>query len=217
MSAKNPDNFDELLKSLDAVGEETKKMAKPGDGDDDKTVKAAAKEGDGDDEGSEGGEDGDEGEGGDGDDVLGKSLGTDGEGNDLVDATELLKSLLVRQDNTEGTLAKAISSMVGVVSKQNDLIKSLQADVKSMSTQGRGRKTLLVATEKPGVSDVLAKSGAGEKNEGEITPEELLVKCDVAYKGGAITGAEFNTVDVCLRNSWPIAPAILNKIAAAAK
>lgn len=200
---KTESNFDELLKSLAEVGDEVETMSKKPAMTDDKTVKAAAEDGDKDKD-----EDEEEGQ------EFGKSLGTDDDGNDLVDATELVKSLLARQESTEGTLAKAMTSMVGAMSKQNDLIKSLQADVKTLSAQGRGRKALLSVAEKPGVSDTLAKSGAAE-DDGTITPAELLAKSNAAYSAGKLSGVELNTVDVCLRSGWPIDAGILRKVAAA--
>lgn len=214
VTTKSGGNFEELLKSLNDVAEDAGKLGEKAGEPDDKAIAAAAAEAgvnvDGAD-GDEEEEDGGEGEGKE----FGKSLGTDGEGNDLVDATDLVKSLMARQDSTDDTLAKALTAMAGAVGKQNDLLKSLQAEVKSMSTQGRGRKTLLVATEKPGIGETLAK-GAVE-DEGGITPADLLAKSESAYAAKAISGTEFTTIDVCLRNQWPIDPGILRKVAAASK
>lgn len=212
MSGENkPGGFEELLKSLSDAADETETLAKAAapaavvpaaggadDSDDDEEVPA------------------------DGDDAAVAAAAADGEdgvmakgGDDMVDATELLKSMLARQDDTEGVLAKALGSFTQVVSKQNALIKSLQSEVRALAGQGRGRKTMLNVAEKPGVSDVMAKS-QGAQDEGAITPADLLAKSNAAYAAGAITGAQLNTVDVCLRNHWPIDAGILTKIAGAA-
>lgn len=212
MSGENkPGGFEELLKSLSDAADEVDTLAKadapaadalgadveddevPAD-DDDAAVAAAAADG---------------GAAGAGGDDMAKG------GDDMVDATELLKSMLARQDDTDGVLAKALGSFTQVVSKQNALIKSLQSEVRALASQGRGRKTMLNVAEKPGVSDVMAKSQAAD-NAGSITPADLLAKSNAAYAAGAISGAQLNTVDVCLRNNWPIDAGLLTKIAVAA-
>lgn len=211
MSVKTEDtSFDELLKSLQQVAEGADTLAKAAPAaDDDKTVAAAAADSGVDAPGGnpEDDDDGDEGE------EFGKSLGADEAGNQMIDATELVKSLIARQDTTDGVLAKAMTSMVGAMSKQNELIKSLQAEVRTLAGQGRGRKTLVTIAEKPGVADVLAKSEAAD--DGKITAGELLAKSNAAYSAKKISGTELNTIDACLRNNWPIDPGILQKVALA--
>ncbi len=218
MSVKNEDgnSFDELLKSLAQVADGADTLAKaaaaaPADGEDDKTVATAAADSgvgapDGNPEDEEENEDGEE---------FGKSLGSDDDGSEMVDATDLVKSLMARQDSTDGVLAKAMTSMVGALSKQNNLIKSLQAEVGKLAGQGRGRKTLVTISEKPGIADVLAKSGSESAEDGKITPGELLAKSNAAHAAKKISGVELNTIDVCLRNNWPIEPSILQKVALA--
>lgn len=214
-------DFDELLKSLKQTEDDAETLAKsaPGEGadggdddddDDDDAVAAAAADsgvalpaGEGDD---------DEGEDDEGEE-FGKSFGQDADGNDLVDATDLVKSILEHQEKTDDVLAKAMTSMVSAMSKQNDLIKSLQSQVATLAGQGRGRKAMLNVHEKPNPTDVMAKSQAGAA--AVITPSDLLAKADAAYQAGQITGAQANTVDVCLRNNWPIDPGILQKLAVA--
>ena len=210
MSVKNQEgSFDELLKSLQAVAEGADTLAKAApaaaEGEDDKMVAAAAADAGVDTPNPED-EDG-EGE------EFGKSLGAAADGAEMVDATELVKSLMARQDSTDGVLAKALASVAGAMSKQNDLIKSLQAEVGKLASAGRGRKTLVTIAEKPGVADVLAKSGAAE--DGQITHGELLAKSNAAYAAKKISGTELNTIDACLRNGWPIDAGILQKVALA--
>ena len=210
MSVENKQggSFDELLKSLAQVEEGAGTLAKAAPAtDDDETVAAAAAEsGVGADDGNP--EDDDEGG-----EEFGKSLGAADDGSEMVDATELVKSLMARQESTDGVLAKAMTSMVGALSKQNDMIKSLQAEVGKLAGQGRGRKTLVTISEKPGIADTLVKSGAADEN--TITPADLLAKSNQAHAAKKITGVELNTIDVCLRNSWPIDAGILQKVALA--
>lgn len=210
MSVKTEDtSFDELLKSLQQVAEGADTLAKAAPAaEDDKTVAAAAADSGVDAPGGNP-EDEEEGE----DEEFGKSLGADESGAEMIDATELVKSMLARQDATDGVLAKAMTSMVGAMSKQNELIKSLQAEVRTLAGQGRGRKTMVTIADKPGVADVLAKSEAAE--EGKITTGELLAKSHAAHAAKKISGVELNTIDVCLRNNWPIDAGILQKVALA--
>lgn len=217
MSVKNEQggSFDELLKSLAQVAEGADTLAKAApaaaEGEDDKTVAAAAA-----DSGvaaAGGNPEDEEDEGGEGGESFGKSMGAAEDGSEMIDATELVKSLMARQDSTDGVLAKALSSVAGALGKQNDLIKSLQAEVRTLAGQGRGRKTLVTIAEKPGVADVLAKSEAAD--DGKITPSELLAKSQAAHAAHKISGVELTTIDVCLRNNWPIDAGILQKVALA--
>jgi hypothetical protein len=206
---KQGSSFDELLKSLAQVEEGAGTLAKaaPAAEDDDEMVAAAAAESGVD---ADGGNPEDDDEGGE---EFGKSLGSADDGSEMVDATELVKSLMARQESTDGVLAKAMTSMVGALSKQNDMIKSLQAEVGKLASQGRGRKTLVTISEKPGIADTLAKSEGAD--DGKITTGELLAKSHAAHAAKKISGVELNTIDVCLRNNWPIDAGILQKVALA--
>ena len=155
------------------------------------------------------GEDGDESEG----KTFGKSLGANADGDELVDATDLVKSILARQEGSEQMLTKAVASMAGTLTKQNDLIKSLQSEMRSLAGAGRGRKTMVSIAEKVGVSDMVAKSEGAST--GAITGADLLVKSNAAHAAKKISGVELNTIDVCLRNGWPIDPGILQRVALA--
>lgn len=200
--------FDDLLKSLNEVGDEADALAKKRPPKDDKAVAKAAGD-DMDDEEDDIDEDDEDGQ------EFGKSMGFDADGNELVDATNLFKSLLTRQGGTETALAQALTTVTGVVSTQNRLIKSLSDKVDALGGQGRGRKTMLSISEKPGLGD-MTKSAAGEGAEdGKITQADLLAKSNAAYAAGKLSGVELNTIDVCLRSGWSIDPGILRKVAAA--
>lgn len=214
MTQKDAGSFDELLKALNGVADEAATLAKAQPAEkpaDDKVVAAAATDagvdvaGAGAGEGTNPEDEDDEGE------DFGKSLGTNEAGESLVDATELVKSLMERQDNTDGLLTKALTAMTGALGKQNELIKSLQGQVAAMGTQGRGRRTLLTVAEKPDLGEMRkSQEGAGD---GQITPKDLLAKSNAAYEAKKISGAELNTVDVCLRQGWSIDAGLLTRIA----
>lgn len=205
-------SFDDLLKSLGEVANQADTLAKAApDAADDENVAAAAAD-------AGVNVDGAAGAGGNDEDLEDDVGG--GEGGDLkksddgmVDATELLKSLMARQETTDGTLAKALTSLTGVMSKQNDMIKSLQTEVAALRNQGRGRKTMLAVSEKQPIGDLAKSAAAAAEGEGKITPDELLAKSAAAFAAGKISGVEHNTVDVCLRNGWAIDAGVLTKIA----
>jgi len=143
--------------------------------------------------------------------TLGKSfevVAEDGTKHEAVDATELVKSLMSRQEATEGNLMKAMEAMVGTVQKQGELIKSLTEKVAELSTQGRGRKSQLVVLDKPDTT--LAKSGAGDKQGMSI--DEFFVKANTAFDQGKITGKELTVIDVCKRSNQAIDPALVQKV-----
>jgi hypothetical protein len=208
-------NFEELLKALETTGEQAETMVKAApaaaaegelvdepdmegeaDQDDDAIAAAAAAEEDA--------------------PIMGKSFevaGADGTKHQVVDATEMVKSILARQESTDTVLAKAMESMAGTLAKQNELIKSLSDQVKTVSAQGRGRKAMLSISEKPNVTD-LAKSGAAA-DEGGMTPGEFFAKANAAFDAQKIGGKDLNTISVCIRGNHPIDEALVKKVLSA--
>jgi hypothetical protein len=147
---------------------------------------------------------------------FGKSMvASDADGNPMsvVDATDFLKSLVGRLDGVDDVLAKGMGAMIGTLKKQGDLIKSLSDRVESMSSQGRGRKSTLVVSEKPDVGSTMAKSSAAA--EGTITPQDLMAKANMAYEQDLISGVQLNTISVCLRERHPVPAEILSNVARA--
>ena len=200
-------NFEELLKALqDAnteAGDSDTTLAKAGEedgdknpedeGDDDAAIAAAAAAA-----ATEAAKGSDGDKGGEGK-PFGKSLIAKteaGEEVEAIDATELVKSLMVRQDATDANLNKALETVLGVVQKQGELVKSLTAEVAKLAGTGRGRKTLLAITEKPS-TDILAKGGQGQPE--QLTRETLMAKGNAAFEATQITGRELTGLDVALR------------------
>lgn len=138
---------------------------------------------------------------------------TDAEGNTqkAVDATELVKSLMARQDSTDDTLAKALTTMTGTLQKQGELIKSMAAQIKDLSSQGRGRKAVLSISEKPDAGTLAKSEGA---NEG-ISAEQFFAKANAAFDAGKLTGRELTVIDVCKRSNQPIDPSLIQKVLSA--
>ena len=210
------DNFDALLAELAPLA---KAMA-PADGDD--KIAAAADEAGvamPTDEGKGDGTDEDET-----DDVLGKSFAVtlpDGTVQDAFDATDLIKSLGARLEvaeaatvqhgttiqATEANLAKALtaaSMLAGMVKSQDararaqdDLIKSLQADVARIGNQPVGRKAVVAMAEKT-VAGRAAVSGTD--------PNEIMAKAMTANAAGQLMASDVARLEASF-NAGLAAPA----------
>jgi ABC-type transporter Mla subunit MlaD len=127
-----------------------------------------------------------------------------------VDATELIKSLVERQDSTDGVLAKALSTFTGTIKTQGEMIKSLAAQVQAMSAQGRGRKTLLNVIEKP---DAAALAKSMEVNKPAVmAPHDILAKCLNAQKTGALTGHDVARAEISINNGVALPADIIARI-----
>lgn len=202
-------NFDELLAALNTEVEQSERMAKsiaagPADEDDedDSAIAAAAADGEGD------SMDDDE----DDAPIMGKSfevISEDGTKHEAVDATEMVKSLFERAESHEETLAKAIGSFTTLVQKQNDMIKSLSEQVKSLGSQGRGRKAVLNVSEKPDVGTTMAKSEGASQG---FTAEQFFAKANQAFDAGRISGKDLNVISVSLRTQQPIDDGLIRQV-----
>lgn len=205
--------FEALLETLKGVGTEAEDLNKslpaaedaPGATDegeknpeDDEAIAAAAAEAEAKAKG--------DGEG----ETFGKSFevtNPDGSKSEAIDATDLVKSILARQESTEANLTKAIEALTGVAQKQGELIKSLSNKVAELSTQGRGRKSQLVVVEKP--DSALTKSDAEPKG---LSIEDFMIKANNAFAAKKISGQELTVIDVCKRSNQAIDPALVQKV-----
>lgn len=201
--------FEALLAQLTAAQEEQTTLAKalPAEGGkDDKTIQTAAADGAA---GAKPNPEDDEPElDADGKPLV-KSL-VEGQEFEVVDAEALIKSLTdltTRADAADSILAKGMAGLLDLVKGQNEMFKSMQAQITKLSGQGAGRKTLLSVLEKPVVGEPLAKSLA----EPTITKADILAKASAAFDAHKITGHEFTTVDVSLRQGVMPDQAILAK------
>jgi len=199
--------YQELLDELNAERANQDAMIKSmaGEGQDDKEIAGAA-EGEGGDEDDNDDEEDDE--------TFGKSL-TLQSGELAIDATEILKSLQDDLGEQGELLAKALPQIGGlirsqneIISKQGDMIKSLNARVDQLAGTGRGRKTIVTIAEKTDAASQMAKS---QQNQG-FTQEEFMLKANNAFDKKIISGAELNNIDVCLRNGYAVDDALVNKV-----
>ena len=206
--------FNELLAELEAAAAEQDTLAKAlpqDDGADDKTIQAAAAEGDESEEDESEEPESTEGEeSAEDDDDAGKmtkSMVLDGEEYEVVDVEQLTKSLAEHDSRLQlhdETLTKALQTTLGALKSQSELIKSLSHRVETLSSQGRGRKTMVSIAEKP---TTLAKSDPEQDSPGQI-----MAKAQSAHAAGRITGLDVARCEAAL-NSGVAAPAdVLSKI-----
>lgn len=210
MSKEATSNYDELLKAIAEVGDESETMAKAfpdkgakeGAAPDDKVIAAASEDSN------------DDADKVDEEQIFSKALSVvDAAGNpvDAIDATDLIKSLQDKVGEQDTVLAKALGGIGTILKTQNTLIKSLRDDMAKLAGQGAGRKAVFMAIDKPGVGDMAKSMGAAD--EGKLSVEDFFVKANTAFDGQKITGHELNTISVCIRQNVPIDPALIRKVA----
>jgi len=128
---------------------------------------------------------------------------------DAIDATELVKSLKGRLDETETLLAKAIEErdtvngrVLGLLKSQSAEIAGLKAQLAKLSSEGRGRKAVVNVHES---AEPMAKAQ-------NLAPNELMAKAKSAFEDGRISGREYVEVDASLRMKQIPNSAILAKL-----
>lgn len=220
-------NLLETLQTLDASQKETLAKSIPA-AQDDKNIQAAAGESpanNGEGAGAGSGENTEENKDENGENKgqcenteLTKSLpaveGANGE--QMIDATEVLETLQKSVNSTNEALntgfplmMQMMERMGNTIAAQGELIKSLQQNQINAGAQGAGRKSQVV---------VMAKSMAGtqatteQPEDTQITGADLMIKSNVAYNEGKITGVQLNMIDCALRNGYQPDPAILAKV-----
>ena len=128
---------------------------------------------------------------------------------EAIDATELVKSLKGRLDETETLLAKAIEErdtvngrVLGLLKSQSAEIAGLKAQLAKLSGEGRGRKAVVNVHE---AAEPMAKSESNPR-------AELMAKATAAYEQGRLTGREWVEVDASLRLNQIPSQSILAKL-----
>lgn len=141
----------------------------------------------------------------------------DGSVVEAEDGTALVKSLMDRMDGTESLMAKSLEATFGLVKQQGEalksqgqMIKSLQEKIVAMSSEGRGRKTVLDVHQQivAGAGQSMTKS----MGEGQMTQQEFMAKSNDAYKAGRISGIEFTAIDVSLRSGQAVDQGVIAKV-----
>jgi hypothetical protein len=147
---------------------------------------------------------------------MGKSFMYDDEGNriEVMDATEMVKSLTLRLEQSESGAEKAIGLAVGLLKSQaadlqtqGEMIKSLSDQVAALSSQGRGRASVVTMAEKPGVTQMAkAQEPAG------LNPQEFMAKALDAQKQGRISGRDVSVAEGYLQKGLAVPADIVNRV-----
>lgn len=196
-------DFDQLLATLNSIdAEQPEEMAKalPKEGDDEKERVIPAKS----QEGSESEEDEEEEEGKEEMEKcsMTKSFATE-DGEELIDATEILENLQKSFAAHDDVLAKAMPKMVELLSaqsaqlkEQGALIKSLQDSVSALGARGTGRKSQVTVMTKSQVSTEAREEAP------QITKESLMAKAMNLFNEQKLSSLQVNKLDVALRNGY---------------
>ncbi|EAO1133506.1 hypothetical protein EX011_21310 [Salmonella enterica] len=207
-------SFDQLMATLNAIDaeapaaapvEEMAKALPSEDADDDKKIQAAEAEADSDSDKEE-----DEGEDkGEGEDLekcnqMKKSFENE-EGEELIDATEIIEGLQKSFATHDDILAKAmpkIADLLGAQSKQlkeqGELIKSMQDQLATFGARGNGRKSTVTVMAKSHVATQAAPAPAAE----EMTVEDIMVKANSLFDQKLLSGLQLTKLDVALRSGY---------------
>ena len=213
---KPGDDFDALIGELDTLAK-----SMPSTEDVDKIRAAAGEHGepDGDeDEDGPGDGDGDEDEDEEDGEPMAKSFRIqDAAGNEFeaVDGAALIKGLMAQQSTQQEQMTKSVRGLVGIVQKQDKLLKSLIAKVEELGGQGRGRKSALSVHDRSDAGgEQMAKSSpaAGQR------PHEILAKASTLNQQGkgGISGMDIARIEARVNRGEPIPADLVARINAAA-
>jgi len=206
-------DFEKLMGELSQLSTEQGELAKAlpaDDGKDEEKIQAAAEEGglgDGDADDKGGAPDGDADDKGGA--PMAKSFELtleDGTKIQAQDGTEMVKALSDRLDANEANLAKALGSAVSLIKGQGEMIKSLVDQVKKLSGEGRGRKTVVSVVEKP--DPTMAKSHQPDG----LSLDQFFAKALAAQKEGRISGTEIAVAETYLNRGQEIPAAIVQRV-----
>lgn len=199
-------SFKKLLDELDTL-----RKSHAADSEADESIVAAAAAGDSDEEledaeaAAAAGDDGEEG--------LAKSYEVilpNGDKAQGFDGMALIKSMqaslgAIQTERTEDheTLSKALTGIMEVIDEQGKLIKSLNAQLAKVSSEGAGRRSVTVAPVP------LVKS---HQNISELAPGEVLAKCEAAFNAGKISGLDLSMAEASVNRNMPVSDRIAAKL-----
>ncbi|HGX3708876.1 TPA: hypothetical protein ACNEJR_003637 [Escherichia coli] len=130
------------------------------------------------------------------------------DGEELIDATEILEGLQKSFATHDDILAKAMPKVVellGAQSKQlkeqGDLIKSMQEQLATFGARGAGRKSAVTVLAKSHVANQPAAAAAPVAPE-EMTTADLMVKANSLFDQKLLSGLQLTKLDVALRNGY---------------
>jgi len=159
-----------------------------------------------------------------------------GEEIQVQDASDLLKSLGVRLDETNTTMQTTFETVVGVmkaqgemvksltdkllerdktISEQGELLKSLQAEVAKIGSAPAGRKAVVTVAERAAApsTEILAKSGMPDG----VSTEDFFAKALDLQREGKLTGVDIALSEACLNSGRPVPENIVRRVIGSGK
>ncbi|EBJ6658283.1 hypothetical protein D0Q53_20420 [Salmonella enterica] len=128
---------------------------------------------------------------------------TNADGEEVIDATEILESLQKSYAAHDDVLAKAMPKMVELltaqsaqIKEQGALIKSLQDSVTALGARGTGRKSTVTVMAKSQVST------EAKEEQPQVTKETLMAKAMNLFSEQKLSSLQVNKLDVALRNGY---------------
>ena len=149
---------------------------------------AAGAEGEG--EGNEGAPGADQGDGDDGGELLGKSFTfqlADGTEVEALDGADLVKSFGNRLVASEAAAAKTNAEVLGVLTAQTALLKSMGEKLAALGGAPAGRRSVLSVRESVPASNTVQPMA---KSLGNVTNQQVLDMAAAAWKADRITSTE---------------------------
>jgi hypothetical protein len=144
--------------------------------------------------------------------ILGKSFSFqlgDGTTIEAVDGTDLVKSFGARLVANEESHAADMAEVLGVVTQQTALIKSLQEQVVRLGGTGAGRRSVLSVTES------VTRSNSEQpmaKAHGFTTGQQALDAAEVAFKAERINSTELAKCEGYIGRGLPFPADLLAKV-----
>lgn len=155
----------------------------------------------------------------------------DGETLQVVDASDLIKALGGRLDETTASIQETFASVVGVMKAQGELvksltakyeeqtatiagqdtlIKSLQAEVTKLGSQPAGRRAVVTVAERQAspATEVMAKAGMPEG----VTTEDFFAKALNMQSEGKLTGVDIAIAEASLNAGQAVPASIVRRV-----
>lgn len=140
------------------------------------------------------------------------------DGEELIDATEILEGLQKSFASHDDLLAKAMPKIVDLLGQQSkqlkeqgELIKSMQETIANQGARGTGRKSTVTILAKSHVASQPAAAAAPE--EAPLTVQDVMVKANNLFDQKLLSGLQLTKLDVALRNGYTPDADILSVLA----
>lgn len=155
----------------------------------------------------------------------------DGSTIEVVDASDMLKALGARLDQTTASVEQTFASLVGIVKAQDGLtkslidklneqggtiesqgalIKSMQETIDKLGSSGAGRKAVVTLAERQSApsTQVMAKAGMPEG----VTTEEFFAKALDMQREGRLTGVDISLAETCINHGQAVPETLVRRV-----